>query len=115
MVVVGYEVDGGEEPLHYAAFPRRAGQQPCDFYTKTGTCKYAQECCFDHPEEFAVPLTEQQLPYRAGEPVCAFYLKTQQCKFGAACKFHHPRLRAIYAGSAAAAAAAAAGAQGAGA
>jgi serine/threonine-protein kinase/endoribonuclease IRE1 len=104
LVVVGYEPDDGETPLHWPPFPRRPGQQSCDFYVKTGTCKYAQDCCFDHPEEFAVPLTDLQLPFRASEPVCAFYLKTHQCKFGAACKFHHPRLRAIYAGSAAMAA-----------
>jgi serine/threonine-protein kinase/endoribonuclease IRE1 len=100
-VVVGYEVDGGSEPLHWPVFPRRPGQQACDFFTKTGTCKYGHDCCFDHPEQFVVPLTEQQLPYREGQPVCAFYLKTRLCKFGAACKFHHPRLRPIYAGSAA--------------
>jgi serine/threonine-protein kinase/endoribonuclease IRE1 len=99
-VVVGYEVDGGSEPLHWPAFPQRPGQQACDFYMKTGTCKYATDCCFDHPEQYAVPLTELQLPYREGEPLCAFYLKTHNCKFGAACKFHHPRLRPIYAGSA---------------
>ena len=99
-VIVGYEVEGGDEPLHFASFPQRLGQQPCDFYTKTGTCKYGKDCCFDHPKQFAVPLTEQQLPYRAGEAVCAFYHKTQHCKFGAACKFHHPKLRPIYAGSA---------------
>jgi serine/threonine-protein kinase/endoribonuclease IRE1 len=99
-VVVGYEVVGGEEPLHYPPFPRRPGQQPCEFYSKTGTCRFGQECCFDHPEEHAVPLTEMNLPYRDGEPVCAFYMKTHQCKFGASCKFHHPRLRPILAGSA---------------
>lgn len=104
-VVVGYEVDDcSEQPLHWPAFPRRPGQQACEFYTKTGTCKYAQGCVFDHPDEYAVPLTEQQLPYRQGEPVCAFYLKTNQCKFGAACKFHHPKLRPIFAGSTTAAA-----------
>lgn len=101
-VVVGYEVDGGSEPLMWPSFPQRPGQQVCDFYIKTGTCKYGPECCFDHPERYAVPLTELKLPFREGEPVCAFYLKTHNCKFGAACKFNHPRLRPIYAGSAAA-------------
>lgn len=102
-VVVGYEVDGGSEPLHWTSFPQRPGQQACDFFVKTGTCRYAGDCCFDHPEQYAVALTELQLPFREGEPLCAFYLKTHHCKFGAACKFHHPRLRPIYAGSAAAA------------
>lgn len=92
-----------DEPLEWPAFPRRFDAAPCEFYIKTGTCKYGQDCHFDHPSEFAVPLTAQQLPYRAGEPLCAFYLKTHHCKFGAACKFHHPKLRPIYAGSALAA------------
>lgn len=100
-VIVGYEVDGGTEPLQWPWFPRRPGAQACEFYVKTGTCKFARDCLFDHPEEAAVPLTEMALPYRQTEPVCAFYLKNNGCKFGATCKFHHPKLRPIYAGSAA--------------
>jgi serine/threonine-protein kinase/endoribonuclease IRE1 len=97
---VGYEEVGGDEPLTLPLFPRRDGAQLCDFYFKTGHCRFGSECCFDHPEQYAVPLTELGLPYRPGQPVCAFYLKTNACKFGPACKFHHPKLQAILAGSA---------------
>eukprot|EP00775_Hariotina_reticulata_P013052 gene13052-13179_t len=91
---------GGEEVLHMAAFPSRPGKQLCDFYSKTGHCKYGSDCVYDHPAEYAVQLTEEGLPFRPGEPVCTFYYKTMQCKFGPSCKFHHPKLVPIYAGSA---------------
>lgn len=99
-VVVGYEVCGGEEPLHVLEFPKRPGRQPCDFYVKTGHCKFLTTCCFDHPDEFAVMLTEMDLPHRPTQPVCAFYLKQNSCKFGPSCKYHHPRLVPVHAGSA---------------
>lgn len=99
--VVGYTVvDDDDEELHTPLFPSRPGKQICDFFMKTGHCKYGTECVFDHPPEYAVQLTEQGLPFRAGHPICTFYQKTQQCKFGPSCKFHHPKLVPIYAGSA---------------
>jgi len=98
--VVGYAVAEGEEVLHLPSFPARPGKQLCDFYSKTGHCKYGSECVYDHPPEYAVQLTEEGLPFRPGEPVCTFYYKTMQCKFGPTCKFHHPKLVPIYAGSA---------------
>jgi serine/threonine-protein kinase/endoribonuclease IRE1 len=98
--VVGYALAEEEEPLFTPNFPLRPGKQHCEFYTKTGHCKYGHECVFDHPPEYAVALTEQGLPYRPDQPVCTFYQRTQQCKYGPACKFHHPKLVPIYAGSA---------------
>jgi serine/threonine-protein kinase/endoribonuclease IRE1 len=98
--VVGYSLAEDDEELHLPSFPSRPGKQICDFFMKTGHCKYGIECVFDHPSEFAVQLTKQGLPYRAGQPICTFYQKTQQCKFGPSCKFHHPKLLPIYAGSA---------------
>uniref|UniRef100_A0A383VZQ0 non-specific serine/threonine protein kinase n=1 Tax=Tetradesmus obliquus TaxID=3088 RepID=A0A383VZQ0_TETOB len=98
--VVGYAMAEGEEPLFTPSFPLRPGKQHCEFYTKTGHCKYGGDCVFDHPAEYAVALTEQGLPYRPDQPICTFYQRTQQCKYGPACKFHHPKLVPIYAGSA---------------
>lgn len=98
--VVGYTIAEEEEVLHMPSFPLRPGKQHCDFYVKTGHCKYGVDCVFDHPPEYVVPLTEQGLPFRPGQPVCTFYQKTQQCKYGPSCKFHHPKLVPIYAGSA---------------
>ena len=97
--IVGYAEDGGEEPLTMPQFPRREGAQLCIHYSKTGHCRFGNECCYDHPvEQYAVPRTELGLPYRKGQPVCAFYLKKNACKFGPACKFHHPKLQPVYAG-----------------
>jgi serine/threonine-protein kinase/endoribonuclease IRE1 len=100
-VVVGYDVDPEGTPLVAPSFPSRPGRNPCDFYVKTGHCKYADDCVFDHPEEHRVMRNALNgLPYRpGGEALCAFYSKTGGCKFGPACKFHHPALVPLYAGS----------------
>lgn len=109
-VIVGYEVDvqsvavdggrGGGPGASVKEFPRRPGKTPCEFFMKTGHCKFGDTCVFDHPEAFAVHLTHLGLPLRPDQPVCAFYLKNNECKFGPSCKFHHPLLRPVYAGSA---------------
>ena len=112
--IVGYEVapdtDADSEASSAVAsmvreFPQRAGKQPCDFYVKTGHCKFGDTCVNDHPPQYAVPLTVAMgLPLRPDQPICTFYIKHNQCKFGPVCRFHHPPLVPIYAGSLAAAA-----------
>ncbi|KAG2484704.1 hypothetical protein HYH03_016532 [Edaphochlamys debaryana] len=101
LVLVGYEPTGDDGAVHVREFPRRPGKQLCEFYSKTGHCKFGETCVFDHPETYAVLLTTLGLPLRPGEPVCTFYLKNNECRFGPACKFHHPMLRPVFAGSAA--------------
>ena len=100
-VVVGYEVADEGEPLdfHVKGFPRREGKQLCDFFVKTGFCKFGDTCVFDHPDEYSCKFTPTNLPLRPQEPVCSFYLKHAVCKFGPACRFHHPRLKPIFSGS----------------
>ena len=71
-------------------FPQRPGQVLCDFYVRTGYCKFGQGCKFDHPLQYAVKLNSLGLPLRSSEPACPFYAKTGGCKFGPSCKFHHP-------------------------
>ncbi len=71
-------------------FPQRPGQLLCDFYVRTGFCKFGQGCKFDHPVRFAVQLSSLGLPLRPHEPACPFYAKTGACKYGPSCKFHHP-------------------------
>ena len=44
------------------AFPQRPGQALCDFYAKTGHCKFGELCKFDHPLEYAVRLNALGLP-----------------------------------------------------
>lgn len=72
-------------------FPRRHGAPPCDFYVKTGHCRYGETCRFDHPPEYSVRLNAQGLPIRPGQTLCTYYERNGECKFGPACRFHHPQ------------------------
>ncbi|XP_016691969.1 zinc finger CCCH domain-containing protein ZFN-like isoform X3 [Gossypium hirsutum] len=77
-------------------FPERVGQPECQYYLKTGTCKFGATCKFHHPREQAgiagrVSLNILGYPFRPNETECAYYLRTGQCKFGSTCKFHHPQ------------------------
>ncbi|KAF1878336.1 hypothetical protein Lal_00047003 [Lupinus albus] len=76
-------------------FPERPGQPECQFYMKTGDCKFGAVCRFHHPRERLVPvpdcvLSPIGLPLRPGEPLCVFYSRYGICKFGPSCKFDHP-------------------------
>ncbi|KAG9448067.1 hypothetical protein H6P81_014195 [Aristolochia fimbriata] len=85
-------------------YPQRPGQTECDYYMKTGICKFGERCKFHHPVDRTAPasslmmqalqqnvkLTLAGLPRREGAVVCQFYMKTGTCKFGPACKFDHP-------------------------
>lgn len=91
----------GASPVIY---PQRPGQMECDFYMKTGVCKFGEKCKFHHPIDRSAPtplmakqalqqnvkLTPAGLPRREGAIICPFYLKNAICKYGAACKFDHP-------------------------
>ncbi|KAH7571361.1 hypothetical protein JRO89_XS04G0029000 [Xanthoceras sorbifolium] len=76
-------------------FPERPGQPECQFYMKTGDCKFGAVCRFHHPRERLIPvpdcvLSPIGLPLRPGEPLCIFYSRYGICKFGPSCKFDHP-------------------------
>ncbi|KAL7584556.1 zinc finger CCCH domain-containing protein ZFN-like isoform X1 [Lactuca sativa] len=76
-------------------FPERPGQPDCQFYIKTGDCKFGAVCRFHHPRERVIPmpdcvLSPIGLPLRRGEPLCIFYSRYGICKFGPSCKFDHP-------------------------
>ncbi|PKA61042.1 Zinc finger CCCH domain-containing protein 37 [Apostasia shenzhenica] len=85
-------------------YPQRPGEIECDYYMKTGHCKFGDRCKFDHPldrsapslavakqqPQQAVKLTLAGLPRREGSVACPFYMKTGTCKFGVTCRFDHP-------------------------
>ncbi|RWR87115.1 zinc finger protein [Cinnamomum micranthum f. kanehirae] len=76
-------------------FPERPDQPECQFYMKTGDCKYGAMCRFHHPRERLIPapncaLSPLGLPLRPGEPLCVFYSRYGICKYGPNCKFDHP-------------------------
>ncbi|XP_027064369.1 zinc finger CCCH domain-containing protein 8 isoform X2 [Coffea arabica] len=89
--------------LAAAIYPQRPGEAACDFYMKTGECKFGQRCKFHHPIDRSAPiisgketqqenvkLTRAGLPRREGAIHCPYYMKTGTCKYGATCRFDHP-------------------------
>ncbi|KAG8658810.1 zinc finger CCCH domain-containing protein 34 isoform X1 [Manihot esculenta] len=77
------------------SFPERPGQPECQYYMKTGDCKFGSSCRYHHPPELIAPkttvlLSPIGLPMRPGAPTCTHYTQRGQCKFGPACKFDHP-------------------------
>lgn len=85
--------------MNPATYPQRPGQMECDFYMKTGVCKFGERCKFHHPIDRSAPsatvhenvkLTLAGLPRREGAIICPYYLKTGTCKYGVTCKFDHP-------------------------
>ncbi|KAG0589622.1 hypothetical protein KC19_1G034500 [Ceratodon purpureus] len=76
-------------------FPERPGQPECQYYMKTGDCKFGTTCRYHHPKDRATPsptchLSPIGLPLRPGAPPCSFYTRYGICKFGPTCKFDHP-------------------------
>lgn len=76
-------------------FPDRPGEPECQYFLKTGDCKYGSACRYHHPRERAMlrttcALSPMGLPLRQGVPPCSFYLQNGHCKFGSSCRFDHP-------------------------
>ncbi|GAA0174631.1 protein phosphatase [Lithospermum erythrorhizon] len=76
-------------------YPERPGQPECQYYMKTGDCKYGYSCKYHHPSEWSesrsnYPLSPMGLPLRPGVPICSHYAQNGACKYGASCKFDHP-------------------------
>eukprot|EP01018_Ginkgo_biloba_P014177 Gb_39550 [translate_table: standard] len=87
------------------AFPERPGQPECQYYLKTGDCKFGTTCRYHHPRERAAQspicvLSPIGLPLRSGQPTCAYYNQYGICKFGPTCKYDHPVAGLIYSPSA---------------
>ncbi|KAI0530856.1 hypothetical protein KFK09_000404 [Dendrobium nobile] len=76
-------------------FPERPGQPECQFYMRTGDCKFGSSCKYNHPPDWNTPKTNCilnpiGLPLRPGAQLCAYYAQHGVCKFGPTCKFDHP-------------------------
>ncbi|KAF8387889.1 hypothetical protein HHK36_026551 [Tetracentron sinense] len=89
------QVDGAVR-LGSGEYPERMGQPVCQYYLRTGSCKFGAFCKYHHPRHgggsmSSVSLNIYGYPLRLGEKECSYYMKTGQCKFGATCKFHHPQ------------------------
>ncbi|XVE82095.1 hypothetical protein DITRI_Ditri15bG0119400 [Diplodiscus trichospermus] len=91
---VSSSVGSSSSILKEQSFPERPGQPECQYYMKTGDCKYGSSCRYHHPPEVIAPkadviLSSLGLPLRPGAPPCIHYSQRGVCKFGAACKFDH--------------------------
>ncbi|XP_028102409.1 zinc finger CCCH domain-containing protein 34-like isoform X1 [Camellia sinensis] len=87
------------------AFPERPGQPECQYYIKTGNCKFGSSCRYHHPLEWSLPqmnfvLSPMGLPLRPGAQLCTHYAQNGVCKFGSSCKFDHPLGTLSYSSSA---------------
>ncbi|KAL5717865.1 hypothetical protein ACHQM5_010822 [Ranunculus cassubicifolius] len=83
-------------------YPERPGQKECQFYLKTGDCKYKSSCRFHHPKPQAQAQVQFQaqapmspslsplgLPLRPDQIICTHFSRFGICKYGAACKYDH--------------------------
>ncbi|KAB2040137.1 hypothetical protein ERO13_D02G052900v2 [Gossypium hirsutum] len=82
-------------------FPEIPNQPECQYYLKTGDCKFGSSCKYHHPLEVVAPksdviLSTLGLPLRPGAPPCSHYSQHAVCKFGPACKFDHPMEQLSY-------------------
>lgn len=87
------------------AFPDRPGQPECQYYLRTGDCKFGASCKYHHPPEWnaqksVVLLSPMGLPMRPGAPLCSHYAQNGVCRFGPSCKFDHPMRALSYSTSA---------------
>ncbi|KAK4773735.1 hypothetical protein SAY87_028754 [Trapa incisa] len=76
-------------------FPERPGEPACQYYMRTGDCKFGSSCRFHHPWDQMlqgknVTLSSLGLPLRPDVQPCIFYLQNGHCKYGLTCKFDHP-------------------------
>ncbi|XP_020253351.1 zinc finger CCCH domain-containing protein 65-like [Asparagus officinalis] len=87
----------GSAPKHApdAEYPERPGQPECQFFMKTGTCKFKTACKFHHPKSrlpktSGVNVSPVGLPLRPDQPICTHYNRHRICKYGLSCKYNHP-------------------------
>ena len=75
------------EPYRPSAAPVSTGAEVCQFFAKSGWCKFGDECRYQHmhgPDTVGgIPACE-----KSGE-VCQFFAKSGWCKYGDKCKHEH--------------------------
>uniref|UniRef100_A0A1J3GXN8 Zinc finger CCCH domain-containing protein 58 n=1 Tax=Noccaea caerulescens TaxID=107243 RepID=A0A1J3GXN8_NOCCA len=75
------------------SFPQRPGQPDCQYFMRTGDCKFGSSCRYHHPLEAAslkaITLSYIGLPLRPGVTQCTHFAQHGICKFGPACRFDH--------------------------
>ncbi|KAJ8636088.1 hypothetical protein MRB53_010355 [Persea americana] len=93
------QVDKQDGITQSRELPERVGQPDCQYFLKTGMCRFGATCKYHHPRDRhdaeQVPLNILGLPMRQEENSCSYYMRTGSCKFGIACKYDHPQPAAV--------------------
>ncbi|CAN0900376.1 Zinc finger CCCH domain-containing protein 67 [Linum grandiflorum] len=78
-------------------FPVRPEAEDCSFYMKTGNCRFASNCKFNHPVKRKTQVTRERLKENdeSGQIECKYYLRTGGCKYGEACRFSHSKVKMV--------------------
>uniref|UniRef100_A0A7N0U807 C3H1-type domain-containing protein n=1 Tax=Kalanchoe fedtschenkoi TaxID=63787 RepID=A0A7N0U807_KALFE len=100
---VSPSVSGSSSSQKESGLPERPGQPECQYYMKTGDCKYGSSCRYHHPPELIRPETISEpanLPIRPGAPPCIYFAQYGVCKYGYACKYDHSSRTLCYSPSA---------------
>ncbi|KAM0826356.1 hypothetical protein ACQ4PT_068934 [Festuca glaucescens] len=76
-------------------FPERPGQPECQYYMRTGDCKFGATCKYHHPRDWSSPKSNYMfspfcLPLRPGAQPCSYYAQNGYCRYGVTCKYDHP-------------------------
>ncbi|CAI0548191.1 unnamed protein product [Linum tenue] len=80
-------------------FPVRPEAEDCSYYMKTGNCRFASNCKFNHPAKQKTQVTRERMgekeesAERPEQIECKYYLRTGGCKYGKACRFNHSKVR----------------------
>lgn len=82
-----------KEGLNSQGLPMRPGARICDSFAKSGTCRLAANCRFDHPEGMKVTFNSEGFPMRPWAATCPYYMSMGTCDFKRNCKWHHPDKR----------------------
>ncbi|KAL9235114.1 hypothetical protein vseg_009907 [Gypsophila vaccaria] len=79
-------------------YPLKPYVVDCSFYTKTGTCKFGQNCRYNHSSRKVFkPVGDKEkrvegsieLVDDAGKIECKYYQQSGGCKYGNACRYNH--------------------------
>ncbi|CAE7520513.1 unnamed protein product [Symbiodinium sp. CCMP2592] len=75
-----------KEGLNSQGLPMRPGARICDSFAKSGTCRLAANCRFDHPEGMKVTFNSEGFPMRPWAATCPYYMSMGTCDFKRNCK-----------------------------
>ncbi|CAN8244050.1 unnamed protein product [Cochlearia groenlandica] len=84
----GFQSGPSPAGISIKEFPQRHGQPECQYFVRTGDCKFGSSCRYHHRMELTSPKAIT-LPLRPGAAQCSHFAQHGICKFGSACKFDH--------------------------